>query len=31
MSYGISYADLLQRLPTYTDKILRVRSPPTSP
>jgi putative ABC transport system substrate-binding protein len=31
MSYGISYADLLQRLPTYIDKILRGANPADLP
>ena len=31
MSYGISYADLLQRLPTYMDKILRGAKPADLP
>jgi putative tryptophan/tyrosine transport system substrate-binding protein len=31
MSYGISYADLLRRLPAYIDKILRGAKPPISP
>ena len=31
MSYGISYADLLQRIPTYMDKILRGAKPADLP